>query len=379
MKEFEALNAVLATENWEQEMENRFISVKWSENKQFFLLKYNQLLSDFNDPVVRACRGIIYATDTYPFKCVCAPFIKFGNYGEGYCPKIDWSTARVLEKIDGSLMKVWNYNGKWYLSTNGTIDAYNAEVTEYLSFGELFEKTLKDMLGESFETFTSHLNSQYTYMFEMTSPESRIVIEYKERKLWFLSRRNMRTMQEDYENDSRVDRPKIFHMNKLEDCLKIATQMTKDQEGVVVNDGFFNRIKIKSPEYLMAAHLVNNRKTTTRRIIQMIKDLSIDDFLAYCSEYSEQVGAVQAAIIGIAQRFNNAWVEVADYAKGASVNDTDNYNRDSRKNFAKKVSEYKEAKDFLFRKYDYPDTSAEDYLLNLTTSALKRLVDRELK
>jgi len=30
-----------------------------------------------------------------------------------YADTIDWSAARVQEKVDGSLIKVWYYNGEW--------------------------------------------------------------------------------------------------------------------------------------------------------------------------------------------------------------------------------------------------------------------------
>lgn len=368
MNEFEALNKILALDNWESELAQRAITVKWSENRDFMLLKYNQLTSNFNDPAVRACRGVIYATAEKPFRCVCAPFIKFGNYGEEYCPEIDWTTARVLAKMDGSLMKAWNYQGIWHLSTNGMIDAYEAEITDYLSFGKHFE----DILGEPFACWAKRtLNPNYTYMFELTSLANRVVIEYTNPKIWFLARRNIETLEEDYVNDTGLERPKQFDMTKLSDCLAVAAQMTKDEEGMVVNDHQFNRIKIKSPEYLMAAHLVNNRAITTKRIIRMIQDLTIDDFLAYCADYSDKVESVQGAIAKAASRWNHCWDLVARYAGEPG-------DRAARKIFAEKIRPYVDAISFLFYKYDHRDATAEEYLLNMSVSALKKLVEREL-
>ena len=51
------------------------------------------------NPVVRQCRGtIVEVTD----KCrvICAPYLKFFNYGQHEADTIDWTTAKIREKID---------------------------------------------------------------------------------------------------------------------------------------------------------------------------------------------------------------------------------------------------------------------------------------
>ena len=60
---------------------------------------------DFSLPEVQEARGIIINYET--LEVVCWPFRKFGNYGESYVDTIDWRTARVQEKVDGSIMKLW--------------------------------------------------------------------------------------------------------------------------------------------------------------------------------------------------------------------------------------------------------------------------------
>ena len=60
---------------------------------------------DFRLPEVQEARGIIL--DTEYNQVVCWPFRKFANFGESYADEIDWSTARVEEKLDGSIVKLW--------------------------------------------------------------------------------------------------------------------------------------------------------------------------------------------------------------------------------------------------------------------------------
>ena len=94
-------------DSWERELSNRFIRMSRSGNLVCF--KYG-IEADFSDPLVREARGIII--DINEQIVVCRPFDKFFNFQEQYATDIDWNTARVLEKIDGSLIKLYNYNGK---------------------------------------------------------------------------------------------------------------------------------------------------------------------------------------------------------------------------------------------------------------------------
>lgn len=63
------------------------------------LLKYNQIESDFANEEVRDCRGLILEMGSW--KVLSLGFFKFFNAAEGHAAKIDWSTAHVLEKLDG--------------------------------------------------------------------------------------------------------------------------------------------------------------------------------------------------------------------------------------------------------------------------------------
>ena len=135
------LDLIKSHENWEELLTKDPYNIKISRDDGYIMFKYNQLSSDFTNPIVREARGIIFKEADW--KCVCHPFDKFMNAEEenSDLAKIDWKTASCQEKIDGSLMKVWYDNG-WHISTNGTIDAYKAEIAnslKYKTFGELFD------------------------------------------------------------------------------------------------------------------------------------------------------------------------------------------------------------------------------------------------
>src|ERR1019366_8453836 len=86
------------------------------------MLKYSQINSPMNEPIVQQCRGIIL-DESNDWAVVSYPFDKFFNYGEPNAAKIDWANTRVLEKLDGSLMTLYWYADQWRVASSGTPDA----------------------------------------------------------------------------------------------------------------------------------------------------------------------------------------------------------------------------------------------------------------
>lgn len=289
--ELEIMNFMREHPDWEFliAQEPYYLKTVWDGN--YCLIKYNQLASDFSIKMVRECRGIIfYAEEDGTMTPVCIPFFKFGNYGEAYVEDIDWTSARVQEKVDGSLIKVWWHKG-WHISTNNTINAAKAfTAVEGISY--------KDKVIEAFEKIASleeveeALHPDYTYMFELVSPDTRVVIPYEETKLYYLGCRNNLTFEEDWGRGYEdccgklyMEKPRFYRLFSLNDCIRYAQDMTKDEEGFVVVDANWNRVKIKSPEYLIAHKVRNNNIITLKNVVTMIMEDTIDDFLAYAEDY----------------------------------------------------------------------------------------------
>ena len=75
-------------------------------------LKYNQIESPMFEPCVADCRGLVVREDD-PTRIVAMAYRKFWNLGEKYADAIDWPTARIMEKLDGSLMTLYAHEGRW--------------------------------------------------------------------------------------------------------------------------------------------------------------------------------------------------------------------------------------------------------------------------
>lgn len=263
-------------------------------DKNLILFKYSQVESDLNIQLVRECRGIILDEDT--FEVVSHPFDKFGNYGEQYADSIDWKNCWVQEKLDGSLCKVVKINDQLLWSTNGMIDAEKAQLPvqlgcDYKNFKELINVAIKNAGFSNEQEFSLLLNDNTTYMFELTSRYNRIVVKFDEPQLHYLGLRNNITNQEtsfiEYDPfNGKFNKPNVYSLSTLDECIEAAKAMDGNAEGYVVCDKNYKRIKVKSPMYCSIHHLRDDSGVISyRRALEIIEKNEADEILTYFPEY----------------------------------------------------------------------------------------------
>lgn len=289
--------------DWRNILSDKYhIAVK--EESPYAIFNYG-IGSDFSDPIVQEARGIIINTET--LDVACFPFRKFGNHNESYADKIDWSTARVQDKIDGSIIKLWfdTENGGWEFSTNSVIRADKALANRMT--GETYLDIIKKANNfSSLEGCLKGLDKNYTYIFELVSPETQVVIRYDKPHLYHIGTRNNITGKEIIAYIG-IDKPAEYPLHSLDDCIRAAIKLNQysdgevhaiKKEGYVVVDGQWNRIKVKSPDYLMMHHLASNSNFSKERIVDMLRNKAVNiadickdfpDFAHYFKYYDFKV------------------------------------------------------------------------------------------
>ena len=281
-------------------------AIKATKKDSLVLLKYNQIESDFNEEIVRECRGIILdSEDNWRVIYWFSP--KFFNYGEQLAANIDWNSARISEKIDGSTGGLWNYKGIWYMSTSGSFGGGELP--------QLKEKTFEQLFWETFNGKNLHLplDTNKCYTFELVSIWNRIVVRYTESDLYLLSVRDLETLQEvsivKYAKEIGTRTPNIHLLNSIEDVVNFANTFSGiDLEGFVVSDANFNRIKVKNVKYLALAHLVDaNGRFSNRRILALVRAGEQEEILSYWNEYRPQFNKISQQYQALIDLLQASW------------------------------------------------------------------------
>ena len=246
---------------------------KVKESGDLFLVMYNVMnvfdsqsyrkSSDHFANALDHVRGVIYEKNSN--KLICKAFDKFWDHDDRRaCTNcIDWSTVTATKKEDGMLVKVFYYQNKWRVASNGCIDAMRAELRDANSFeresvGTLFVDALP---GKDFNLFSQQLRKDRTYAFELCHPSNPIVVRYQAPALYHLCTRLQNTGELIIDDDSiNVPRPEIVDLPEgknggeiLDYLVRLAENMTSNEEGFVLCDAQEHRVKIKSKQWKEAA------------------------------------------------------------------------------------------------------------------------------
>lgn len=248
---------------------------------QLLHLKYRVGVADMGDPLVQECRGLIL-DESADWAPVALPFKAFFNLGEKHAASLDWDTVRVTPKLDGTLMVLYWYGSDdrpesmrsgdsadvgpvqttcdragWQVATSGSPDASTVAEGCEASFHDLFWLTW-DKSGHRLPP--RHLR-HYCFMFELMSPETRVVVPVASPSLTLHGVRDMASLRE---IEPRLiagqlgwgHAETIPHLRTKEQVIAAAAEISPVRgEGFVVTDGSFRRLKVKSTRYLLAAHL----------------------------------------------------------------------------------------------------------------------------
>ena len=326
------------------------------------MFKYSQFESDFTNPVVRCCRGSVYdIREDGTVKPYLLPFFKFSNYGEKGADPVDWnSTLYVRDKLDGSLLKLLREeDGNDLWTTNGSFDI-QVEVPELLP-AENDERLpppytfagLRDYALRGHEDEIKRLPAGWTFMFELTSPYNRIIVPYRETKLYLLGCRDPQGLERTPEWAVQTfgltfATPRIYPLENIDKVIEYCRAVsTNDREGVVIQDGNFNRLKIKTDHYRNLFFLKGEEHFSDERIFYSIKQGSIDDALAAWPEIRPRTEEITAEWIGFRASVVGLCAKAAGHYQDCRRDYADP--KESKKRYAMFVLEtYKPFSSFLF-------------------------------
>jgi hypothetical protein len=271
---------IKANADWREKLLDKPFSLKnivdVPYHKDWYMLNYNLFESELSNPIVKACRGTIMeiSPDRSVVKAICLPYYKFFNYDDVNGDTINWNTAKVRNKADGQLIKMFKYEGQNYWCTNGSpnvetpLDYTDEKIHNYKEL--LFESIRKDLKQTAVSSWSDDNGNFYckdidwvnkipdgwTLMFELTSPYNRIIVEYKEIKLWFHGARDENGIEHDPEEIAErfgipYEIPKQFNFKDFDQAFAVIKDWKGlENEGLVVCDADFHRVKVKCDDYL---------------------------------------------------------------------------------------------------------------------------------
>ena len=185
------------------------------------------------DDVTRRCRGLIMSGE----RVVAKPFAKFFNDTEHQAGEIPWHLpCEITEKMDGSLLIWFCFEGQWLAATRGSfVSAQAAEGTRILA----------DRYG------SVPCNPAWTYLFEVIYPDNRVVVDYGElRDVVLLAAIDTATGEELPRSSLPREWRHVHALPPTAEPRELRQIIRDDQEGYVVRFANGWRMKVKGSRYL---------------------------------------------------------------------------------------------------------------------------------
>lgn len=247
-------------------------------------------MSPKTDSIVRECRGIVLELGTWDL--IAKSFDRFFNLGE--FPELDesvfnWNHFHAQEKVDGSILTLFNYNDEWIIKTSASW-AGRMDNSPYL-YQELFWRYC------GFDP--QNLNKKYSYVFEFCSKYNRVVRVYNSPQLFTLGiwEGNIELPYSEVvhlvHDFGLPNPPQTLHLHSLDEVRSFLLEKEKTDptyEGVILRDDKNLRLKIKTQTYLALHHTFNNGAVfDVKNIVKYILSGEISEILSYWPEAEELV------------------------------------------------------------------------------------------
>ena len=352
MQILEYLNSGKSLEQLNQELG---INATLHPEKSIVILNYDQIESKpKTHPIVRECRSLNLCYENGVYSLVSRSFYRFFNWGEVIeeMKNFNFNNFIVQEKLDGSLINIYNHDGVWYANTRASFGLDNLQFQDF-NWQHAF---CKAMGIENLQELDLILDKNLSYACEFVSLWNKVVRTYDRPQMFLLSafNKHRELTFEEYEklNYKCFSKPEIYHFKSIEEIQEFLNEQTLNDptfEGVVIRDDHNNRWKIKNPSYLSLHQMRGNGDNmyNPKYLLPFILKGDCAELLVYFSEVEEKLNKLKD------------WVD-AEYFNLLEVWEA-NWKEEYQKNFALAIKGQTKFMSILFnmrKKYRQNQTSA---------------------
>ena len=317
------------------------LSINVGPDRRRVCFKYNQIKSDLSRQICKEARGLILDRENN-WEVVSCSLGKFFNAAENEAVDIDWESAEVFEKMDGSAAVLYFWEGEWRMHTLGTVEGEGEiRMSDAIMRRRDWDgETFADLFWDRFERIyglgrLEELDRGCSYMTELCTPYNRVVKRYDEDRITLLAIRNLDTLEERDISTAADwwDRPERFSVDAYSDIMDATEDLDPDDEGFVCVDKHWRRIKIKQESYVLRHKMKDSIVERKNGIIEAIQNGDADDFVGTFPEFKEVFEETKAEMDELVRRME-------DYYHDLDGDDVDPNDHEERKEFALAVQEF---------------------------------------
>ena len=289
------------------------------------LFCYNKCDNDSNS-LIKKCRGVVFNQNQIVIKGM--PYTE--EYTSENVEKLgkqlgeDLTQYHIYDAYEGCLLRLFNFNNKWFLSTHKKINAFRSKWSSKDSFGLMFQNALqyeynvensvlKERLGECeekevYNTFLSKLDTDKQYMFLICNTfDNRIVCQPSQNPQVY----HVATYLDNGKNISFKEevglkypmKHDFTNMDQLKDYVKHVD--FKEKQGVIIFDDNNKQWKLFNDEYHELFLICGNEPSIKYRYLQVRMNMEDTNKLYYLyPKFADIFDDYENTLYDLAKRIN---------------------------------------------------------------------------
>lgn len=286
------------------------IKAVFNDSDDRVILNYDQIESPKRNDIVRECRGL---TLNKKGELVARAFSRFFNWGEIQHDEkwFVWENSKTFEKVDGSLITTYSYNGQYHMNTRGSFG--NGYVVDgIMTWRELFNLAFPNWAEKIKAAGVDNL----TLVWELCSKYNQVVRIYDEPTVYLLAafsgvQEVNDEMVDEIAKELKVRRPELWLHNDVFDVFAHVNKISESDltfEGCVVKDLNNQRWKIKAENYLRLHRLSNNNNIAhIKNLVPLILKGESAEIASYFPHFQPKIEELEKKIKKLRQEVDNIW------------------------------------------------------------------------
>lgn len=246
------------------------------------VLNYNQCANDSDDALKRV-RGIVQEVSSGKVLFETFPYTEEYDISkkDTWVSRVgsleDWN---VYYSLEGTLLRVFWANERWYISTNKKLNAFKSRWSSRKSFGDMFRDGLMAIENDEnvLEKFLNQLDKGYVYFFlTRYNQENRVVCQVDKdtsKQVMFIGRTRPEKMEleRQWPHPFFMKTPELLELSDVNDFEDLPLDIHNHQGVILFHKTQNTQVKLIHPEYMRLYHIRGNNPNIRFRYLELRQD-----------------------------------------------------------------------------------------------------------
>ncbi len=182
----------------------------------------------------------------------------------------------VERAVDGSLIRLYFYDGSWRIATSKCINAYESRWYTQKSFGEMFMEAtyLDDDFNDPNFLRSGLSNKEYTHFFVVCHPDNKIVTPHTHEQAYYIGSRHNETFEfVTLDSQTEIQTPIKVTDYTMQGLIDSLPNMSHESPGYIIRTTDNIKIRLFGEKYREARDLKGNTPSMYYRFSELKRDV----------------------------------------------------------------------------------------------------------